>query len=192
MTMKRTSKAVEPKQESPRTDEIAGLPMEKVTAIVTACHARLGRPLSPHDLEEATQEVRVTGWMKKRNFRGESSPETWVYGIARLCILRQLSKTRRISSREVSISPTTHQPADPGIGPGSRFDTSLQVAVRRCLSRDGETMESIVRAHDVEGASFRQIAENLGMTEPAVKSRYHRSLPDLRRRLQKFWLDAVR
>ncbi len=189
---KNTEQATTPSQACLDQEEVVGLPLEKVTAIVGACHARLGRPLAPHDLEEATQEVRVTGWMKQGDFRGESSAETWLYGIARLCILRQLSKTRKISSREVAITPTTRQPTDPGIGPGSRFDTGLQVAVRRCLSQDGDTMESIVRAHDVDGATFREIAADLGMSEPAVKSRYHRSLPDLRRRLQKFWLDAIR
>lgn len=179
-----------PKEESHRE---AGEPYptlperERLRAIVQACHARLGRPLSAADVEEVVQDVHVNAWRSLDSFRGQSSMDTWIYGIARLCVLKRIERTNRRTDYEEPLPSEQRHPADPGTKPGSRIDTEFQGAVQHGLRDAGTTVARIIEPHDVEGRTFKEIGEELGMSETAVKSRYYRSLEALRRRLAPLW-----
>lgn len=162
-------------------------PRETVRGIVEACHARLGRPLSAADLEDVLQDVHVHAWRRLPSFRGDSSVETWVFGIARLSILSQMKRQDRRAWREVALAPELPDPVDPATRPGSRFDTEFLEALQRGLAAGGEHIGEIFEAHDVEGLPFAAIGERMGLTETAVKSRYYRSLEAIRTRLMPLW-----
>lgn len=163
---------------------------ERISKLVGACHRRMGSPLSRADLEEVIQETALVAWKRRDQFRGESEVETWLYGIARICILRQLGRRRR--AQHAPMPAAGLEPIDPGTRPGSRFDTGMQEILSQCLERSGATAAAIVRAHGAEGLTFEEVGARLHMTEPAVKARYYRALPKVRERLRQIWGDVSR
>lgn len=160
-----------------------------VRKLVEACHARMGRPLPKDDLDDVVQDAHVAAWRRRMTFRGDSTLETWLYGIARLTLLKHLTRARRRRDLE---PPLTHETPIPEVGgpsPGSLADTGISRMIRASLEADGSTSVLIFRAHNLEGQSFREIALGLGRTESAVKARYYRAIPALRKRLARLWHD---
>ncbi len=56
----------------------------------------------------------------------------------------------------------------------------IAAALRRLQSRVSETNYRIVREHWIGGASFRQIAATVGLSEKQVRDRHHRAMKELR------------
>ncbi|MEM8710314.1 MAG: RNA polymerase sigma factor [Planctomycetota bacterium] len=166
--------------------------LDGLPGLVRACHARMGRPLSPEDLEEATQETGLAAWRQRDSFRGDSGIETWLYGIARFTILNQLNRARRIGRREPSNAEECLNVIHEGRSPISVADTGLGRLVRENLAQAGDTAAAILCSHEVDGMTFVEISENLSMKEATVKSRYYRALPGLKDRLRGLWLDSQR
>lgn len=174
--------------ESRPVDAAPELPSrERLRGIVEACHARLGRPFGAEDLDDVVQEVHVHAWRRLESFRGESSIDSWVFGIARLSILRKLSNSRRSSDREVPLVADEVDPVDPGTRPGSRFDTEFREVLAQGFGAGAEDAQEIFEAHELDGLPFNAIGKRLGLSETAVKSRYYRSLEALRSRLAPLW-----
>ena len=158
--------------------------------LVRACHARMGAPLGSHDLEDAIQDACITAWTKQRSFRGESSLETWLYGIARLTLLEHLAGARRRLDQVSSLDSAAQIPADEGPGPASQPDTGIARLVQQSARSAGSTVFNVLKARGVEGLSFREVASRLQRPESSIKSRYYRALPRIRARLEKTWRDV--
>ncbi len=160
-----------------------------IRRLVGSCHERMGDPLSWADLEDVVQNVAIKCWQNTAPFRGESSEETWIYGIARLTILEQLRTRRRHNQRRVSgldgseLDTEEEAPSPDEVAGG----TGLARAVEAGLRSAGTTVARIFRAHEVEGMTFAEIGSRLRMSESSAKSRYHRALPRLRERLRTLW-----
>lgn len=160
--------------------------------IVAGCHARMGGPLSDADVEEVVQDVHVQAWRRLGSFRGDSSLESWIFGIARLAILRQLERRDRLTGREVPLEATDGDPEAGGTRPGSRFDTEFRALLHAGIEEVCPDGVAILEAHELEGQPFAAIGERLGLSETAVKSRYYRSLEGLRVRLGPLWRSLTR
>lgn len=165
--------------------------LDRMPGLVRACHVRLGSPLSSADLEEVAQEASLTAWNRRYDFRADGEVQSWMYGIARICILRALGARRRREAREQPLTAETPAPIDVQRGPGSHADTSMGRILHASLHRAGSNVEAIVRAHELDGMTFAAIGEDLGLSEAMVKSRYYRCLPGLRRSLYRAWRDLV-
>lgn len=163
--------------------------LETVPRLVRACHARMGSPLDATDLDDAIQEARVTAWRRLDTFRGDSTLDSWLYGIARLSILKQLAARRRTADRERDIDAARYEP-EVGPGPATRADTAILRIVDDSLGRQGTTVREIVRRKGLEEDSFVEIADDLAMPAATVKTRYYRSLPRIRQLLTRVWRDV--
>jgi RNA polymerase sigma-70 factor (ECF subfamily) len=139
------------------------------------------------DAKDVLQETLIAAARGIRDFRGASSVSTWLYTIARsFCI-----KTRRTGkfapghldsledrAREVRDLP------DAGRGPeeaaaGSQVRTALQDAI----SALDPMYREVLVLRDVEGLSALEVAEILGLSVEAVKSRLHRARVAVRQQI---------
>ncbi len=169
-----------------RSEIEAHLP--EVPRLVRACHARMGYPLSPEDLDDAIQEASLTSWRRMDGFRGDSAIDSWLYGIARLCILKQLTARRRATGLERGIDAAADE-CEEGPGPATQADTAIHRLVDSSLQRQGTTVGAIFRRKNVDSMSFVEIAEEMHMPTATVKTRYYRSLPKIKHMLNRVWRD---
>lgn len=148
---------------------------------------------SNEDAEEATQDTLWTAAHKIGTFRGESLFGSWLYRIAANAAYQKL-RNRPGKGREVALDD-----ALPAFDGESRHFEGIADWSERVDERalSAELLEVLERAidglppdyrtalvmHDVEGLSNSDIAETLGISQPAVKSRVHRSRLWVRKQL---------
>jgi RNA polymerase sigma-70 factor (ECF subfamily) len=148
------------------------------------------------DAEEATQDALWTVARKIHTFKGESAFGSWIYRIAANAAYQKL-RTRRQKSAEIALADVL--PALDGDGRhfepmddwSNRVDAkALQGELRQALTDAIDALPADHRTalvlHDVEGLSNPDIAETLGISLPAVKSRVHRSRLFVRNRLSEY------
>jgi RNA polymerase sigma-70 factor (ECF subfamily) len=151
---------------------------------------------SREDAEEVAQDALWTAARKIHTFKGDSAFGSWLYRIAANAAYMKL-RARKATAREIAIDDVI-PPLENG---GAHFepmdDWSPRVDEQALTAELREVLQGIIdelapdyRAalvmHDVEGLSNPDIAETLGISLPAVKSRIHRSRLYLRKRLSEY------
>jgi RNA polymerase sigma-70 factor, ECF subfamily len=151
---------------------------------------------SNEDAEEAAQDALWTAARKVHTFKGDSAFGSWLYRIAANAAYQKL-RTRKSKGREVAIDdvlPSLDQDGrhfEPMDDWSNRVDQkALQGELRAVLEEAITALPPDYRTalvlHDVEGLSNPDIAEALGISLPAVKSRVHRSRLFVRKRLSEY------
>jgi RNA polymerase sigma-70 factor (ECF subfamily) len=126
-------------------------------------------------LEDLVQEIRLSVWKALGRFRGESSIKTYVLRIAHY---RGVSFARRQRPH----APVEDR-ADPSPGPGELLDDARRrLAVAEAIESLPPTQrEAIVLL--LQGLSYREIGERLGISGGTTSARITRARQALRRRL---------
>jgi RNA polymerase sigma-70 factor (ECF subfamily) len=148
---------------------------------------------SNEDAEEAAQDALWTAARKIHTFKGEAAFGSWLYRIAANAAYQKL-RARRAKAAEIAIDDVL-----PALDEGGRHfepmddwsnrvdERALQGELRHVLTAAIDALPPDYRTalvlHDVEGLSNPDIAEALGISLPAVKSRVHRSRLFVRKRL---------
>jgi RNA polymerase sigma-70 factor (ECF subfamily) len=157
---------------------------------------------SNEDAEEAAQDALWTAARKIQTFKGESAFGSWLYRIAANAAYQKL-RTRKSKSAEIALEDVLPLLDDHGrhFEPmddwSSRVDeNALQGELREVLEEAIDGLPPDYRTalvlHDVEGLSNPDIAEALGISLPAVKSRVHRSRLFVRKRLSDYLASGAR
>jgi RNA polymerase sigma-70 factor (ECF subfamily) len=116
-----------------------------------------------------------------KDFRGDSSVSTWLYTIARsFCIKR---RRRSKFAPEALESLDAHQAGEEArqlADPARPADESLagrqiEVALEQAIGALDEGYREVLILRDVEGFSAPEVAEVMGLSVEAVKSRLHRA-----------------
>jgi RNA polymerase sigma-70 factor (ECF subfamily) len=155
---------------------------------------------SKEDAEEAAQDALWTAARKINTFKGESAFGSWLYRIAANAAYQKL-RTRRAKAAEIALDDVL-----PVLDEGGRHfepmddwsnrvdERALQGELRGVLTEAIDALPPDYRTalvlHDVEGVSNPDIAETLGISLPAVKSRVHRSRLFVRKRLAEYMKGA--
>jgi RNA polymerase sigma-70 factor, ECF subfamily len=124
------------------------------------------------DVEEATQDVFVQAWRNLHRFRGKAQLFTWLYRIA---VNEALMRKRRKRPAMQELDERLAAPPDPEPG--------LQGLLVRELSALPFEHRAAVVLRDVEGLTSAEVAEVLGVSVAAAKSRIHRGRMQLRNAL---------
>jgi RNA polymerase sigma-70 factor (ECF subfamily) len=150
---------------------------------------------SPEDAQEVSQDVLWTVVRKIGTFKGESALGSWIYRITANAAYEKLRGRR--GKDEVSWEALLPSFDTEGhlVDPGhdwtlSAEDPALRDEARRRLRDAIDSLPADYRTafvlHDMEGLSNPEIADLLGISLPAVKSRVHRSRLFLRQRLAQY------
>lgn len=155
---------------------------------------------SNEDAEEATQDALWTAARKIASFKGESQFGSWLYRIAANAAYQKL-RSRRAKGREIALDDVMpaldadglhFEPMDdwaPRVD-----DNAVNGELRDVLEKAIEELPPDYRTalvmHDVEGMPNPDIAETLGISLPAVKSRVHRSRLFVRKKLAGYLASA--
>ena len=155
--------------------------------------ALLGRLLDDErDVDEAAQDTFVQAWRNLGRFRGDAAPFTWLYRIA---VNEALQRTRRkrLETRSLDDVPGLDRELDAGAA-GRALPVDVAVENREVQAFLAERLRALppdfrlpLVLRDLEGWSNREVAEALGLSLPATKSRIHRARMQLRHELE-LWL----
>ncbi len=137
----------------------------------------------PSRSEEVVADVIFEVWRSADKFRGESQVSTWIFGIAHFKTIRaarQKRNSERMSSSDEVLESHAHQGRNPEESLAAR--QQLRRA-RRVLASLPAGLREAGEMAILEGLSYDEIANRLGITEGAVTSRVTRARQRLRARI---------
>ncbi|MBI2455208.1 MAG: sigma-70 family RNA polymerase sigma factor [candidate division NC10 bacterium] len=140
------------------------------------------------DAEEVVQDVFLTIFRKIHTFEGRAALGSWIYRVTTNAALikRRGQRTERevsLDSRLPAFLPDGHRAGDSALGGADWSQTPeadlLSRETRAILDRAIDALPAQYRAvlvlRDVEGLSNEEVAEAVGDSVAAVKSRVHRA-----------------
>ena len=135
-------------------------------AIYRVCRAYAN---SPDEREDLVQEVVYQLWRAFPSYRREAAPITWVYRIA---LNTAITRLRRLGRRPVQVSleaaSQVASPPHPGLA-DARVEL-LYAAIRRLDAVD----RALVMCY-LDGLSYKEVADVLGLSESNVGVRLNRT-----------------
>jgi RNA polymerase sigma factor (sigma-70 family) len=156
----------------------------------------------PEDAADLTQETFYRAFRAFHRFRGDSQPYTWLYRIAVNLANDHLEKRARIRKREVELAaleftddgePTGWDPPDPAPTPEEHLlQQELIEKVRALIQQMPPDYREIILLREYEEMSYEEMAEALGITLEAVRSRLARARAWLRMRLAPYMQEEER
>ena len=155
---------------------------------------------SEADAAEITQDTFLSAYQHLGEFRGESAFGSWVHRIAANNALMRLrrQKVLDIVSDELA-GPEFTERGSLAEGPDSDWskraddkvlDDELGRAIQVATDALPEGYREVFLLKDVEGLSYEEISEMVGISIPAVKSRLHRARLALREAIDAFYKEV--
>ena len=146
-----------------------------------------GQPYNQADAEDITQEVFVKVWKNIRKFDQNKNIKPWLFQIAKNTSIDFLRKRKTIPfsrfENEKGQNPLIENTAAPDFNLIGRIsDKKTVLAAMQYLSTKEQ---KVISLRHTEGMSFREIAETFKESVNTVKSRYRRSLANLRKGIKR-------
>lgn len=143
----------------------------------------------PDAAADLTQDVFVRAYQAWGQFRGDSQVYTWLYRIAinlARNFLERRSRERRLQVPESDEDDpiSSWEPIDEGLAPDEMLENEElgRLMLRELRGMRPEHREIVV-LRDIEGLPYNEIAQILGCSVQAVKSKLFRARSVLRKRL---------
>ncbi len=132
------------------------------------------------DAEDVTQDVFFTFWRKAKTIRGESKLSTWLYRVAVNKAINARKRGGSYADPKVVISLDDPGNLDLAASSNVRPDRqqqmkSAKLELAELLAGIPEKQREVYLLHKMEGFSYKEIAEELNLTLPAVESAMHRA-----------------
>lgn len=126
---------------------------------------------NPGEAEEVTQDTFVQVWKSLPRFRGESQLRTWIH---RICVNRcYRSNTKRAAHRSEEL-PDELVSTDPD--PGTVAVLRGEMAdLQRALAALPQGLRAALVLREFGGLAYEEVADALGITLTAARSRIHRA-----------------
>jgi len=149
-----------------------------VDRVYRHCYARLGNRA---DAEEAANQVFLEAWRKRGRLEvGDGGVVPWLLAVAGN-VTRNHLRTRRRAVALVNRLPPPGPGHDHGADVDARLDADRHAAaLRRALARLRPLNQDVVALCAIEGLSYREAAEVLGIPVGTVRSRLSRARSALR------------
>jgi RNA polymerase sigma-70 factor (ECF subfamily) len=132
------------------------------------------------DAADVAQESLISMAKSVDGFRGEASVSTWLYTIARRFCIKKRRRGKFAPAQEESLDApgvdAAQRLADGGPSPEqAASNNELQVALARAIASLEPAHREVLVLRDMEGLSAPEVAQVLGISVDAVKSRLHRA-----------------
>jgi RNA polymerase sigma-70 factor (ECF subfamily) len=121
------------------------------------------------DAQDAVQETFVRAWRALPRFRHDSAISTWLYRIVTRRALDRIASRRStgtLDEVEVEAGPDPAQAAE--------HQERLR-AIRRAIAKLPPDQRAALVLREFEGLSYQEVAQVLGASVPAIKTRIHRA-----------------
>ena len=144
------------------------------------------------EASDVVQEIFIKVFRNIGSFKGEAALKTWIFRIALSEILNRLRwwKSRhRSSTVSLDDQPNGHEHYVPDSGPSPEEmleSKEREVAIQEALAKLSSEHRSIIVLRDIEGFSYTEIADVLGISLGTVKSRLARGREDLKKSLIRY------
>jgi RNA polymerase sigma-70 factor (ECF subfamily) len=155
---------------------------------------------SEADAAEIVQDTFLAAYQNLTRFRGEAAFGSWVHRIAANNALMRLRHQRVVeAATEELLAPEFTERGSlaevPEVDWSRRadekvLDEELGRAIRQGTDALPEGYREVFLLKDVEGMSYEEIAEMMGISVPAVKSRLHRARLALREKIDAFYKEV--
>lgn len=149
------------------------------------------RLVGPSEAEDVVQETFLRAYHGLERFRGEASLKTWLYAIAlnrararhgRLARLRAVFKPGK--TREGDVFASLDDAADPALSPEENaLLTERRRRLRAAVAALPDEFRAAVVLRDLEGLSYEEVADVLGVPVGTVRSRLARGRALLKEKL---------
>ena len=146
------------------------------------------------EASDVVQDIFLKVFRNIGGFKGEAALKTWIFKIAFSEILNRLRWwKRRHRFATVSLDerpngvPTSETVPDTGPTPEEILQCKeREGAIQQALGRLSHEHRSIIVLRDIEGFSYNEIADVLGISMGTVKSRIARARADLKKSLMRY------
>jgi RNA polymerase sigma-70 factor (ECF subfamily) len=155
---------------------------------------------SEADAAEVVQDTFLAAYQNLKRFRGEAAFGSWVHRIAANNALMRLRHQRVVEAAgEELASPEFTERGSLAEVPEEDWsrradekvlDEELGRAIRQATDSLPQGYREVFLLKDVEGMSYEEIAEMMGISVPAVKSRLHRARLALREKIDAFYKEV--
>lgn len=141
------------------------------------------------EASDVAQEVYLSIFRHVARFSGASSLKTWIYRITvNTCLNRSRWWNRRMKQFTVPLKGLSGEPKHPILEPKdprsspeeSAFRSELGTQIQKVLNQLPKDQRAAVILRDLEGLSYDEIAETLGISLGTVKSRIARGREQMR------------
>jgi RNA polymerase sigma-70 factor (ECF subfamily) len=144
---------------------------------------------NPEDAQDVLQDTLLAMARTVRDFRGASSLSTWLYTIARRFCIKKRRRSNlappRVGTLDDEVTASGSTLADPARAPDEALAVlELEAALDRAIASLPQGHQDVLVLRDVEGLTAPEVAQVLGITVQAVKSRLHRARRAVRLRLE--------
>jgi RNA polymerase sigma-70 factor (ECF subfamily) len=131
------------------------------------------RTASDAEAEEITQSVFAQAAARLESVkRGSPPPLAWLYTVAQR---RLIDEARRRTTRGTAVPLDAHAP-----GVEASYGPEVAAALKTALAALPRAQRNVVVLRLVEGRSFAEIAQRIGVSEGACKMRFRRGLASVR------------
>lgn len=149
-----------------------------VSRILGAQNAKLGWPLSEHDLADAVQDTIVIILTRLREFSATGPLEAWIYRVCTLEFMNVLRRRRRRRTGELVEDAMVDVAADRQ----QRAAVEREAIVGALAEVVAEEAE-VVWLKYFEGLTFVEMQTRLGISANTLKARFYRGMQKLERLL---------
>src|SRR5437868_8523011 len=158
----------------------------------------LGMVKDPDEAMDITQETFVRVHRYLPSFKGDSSFFTWTYRIAtNLCLdaARRRGRSERVEMDESDAEIEAHMdpPSAALAGPQrAALNAELKAKIDDALASLSENHRAILLLREVEGLSYEELAQALGIRKGTVMSRLFHARLKMQRKLREYLGDEVK
>jgi len=127
--------------------------------------------------EDLTQKVFVCLWERRKNFRAESSFETYLFSIAKHALNKEIRESRKVAETGLKGHPKLNEGSQRGLSEPELeiYLKELAAAVQRAKAKLTLEQRQALAVSQSRRISFSTVAQKLGCSQEGLKSHLKRA-----------------